>query len=78
MENDFFDSEGNQTVYLQNILRFLQDYQGHFRRTEEYCKRLVDWELLQPMQAQFSIADGERRSLSGFMAVDREKAQEDR
>lgn len=68
-----FDTDGNQTVYLQNILRFLQEYQGQFRRTEAYCKRLKDLDLLQPMQAQFNLASGEKRSLSGFMAVDREK-----
>lgn len=71
-----FDSDGNQTAYLQNILRFLQEYQGQFRRTEVYCRRLTDLGILQPMQAQFKLADGERRSLSGFMAVDREKLKE--
>jgi len=68
-----FDSDGTQTQYLQNILRFLQEYQGQFRRTEAYCKRLMDLDLLQPMQAQFNLADGARRSLSGFMAINREK-----
>lgn len=68
-----FDSDGNQTQYLQNILRFLQEYQGQFRRTEAYCQRLMDLDLLQPMQAQFNLADGARRSLSGFMAINREK-----
>ncbi|MBE9636997.1 SapC family protein [Salipiger mangrovisoli] len=68
-----FDSDGNQTQYLQNMLRFLQEYQGQFRRTEAYCKRLMDLDLLQPMQAQFNLADGARRSLSGFMAINREK-----
>ena len=58
---------------MQNILRFLQEYQGQFRRTEAFCKRLLDLELLQPMQAQFNLADGAKRSLSGFMSVDREK-----
>lgn len=74
-----FDSDGNQTVYLQNILRFLQEYQGQFRRTEAYCKRLMELKLLKPMQAQFSLPGGAKRSLSGFMAVDREalKAIED-
>ncbi len=71
-----FDSEGNQTIYLQNILRFLQEYQGQFHRTETYCKRLMDLGLLQPMQAQFNLADGERRSLSGFMSVNREKLRD--
>lgn len=69
-----FDSDGKQTVYLQNILRFLQEYQGQFRRTEAYCKRLQDLGLLQPMQAQFNLAGGgPQRSLSGFMAINREK-----
>ena len=67
-----FDSDGKQTSYLQNILKFLQEYQGQFRRTEAFCKRLQDLGLLQPMQAQFQLADGEKRSLSGFMAIDRE------
>lgn len=71
-----FDADGNQTQYLQNILRFLQEYQGQFRRTEAYCKRLMDLGLLQPMQAQFNLADGEKRSLSGFMAINREKLRE--
>ena len=68
-----FDSEGRQTQYLQGILRFLQEYQGQFRRTEAYCRRLKELDLLQPMQAQFNLADGERRSLAGFSAVSREK-----
>jgi hypothetical protein len=71
-----FDADGKQTVYLQNILRFLQEYQGQFRRTEAYCKRLMDLALLKPMQAQFNLPSGERRSLSGFMTVDREKLGE--
>ena len=71
-----FDAEGNQTQYLQNTLRFLQEYQGQFRRTEAYCKRLMDLDLLQPMQAQFNLADGEKRSLSGFLAINREKLRE--
>ncbi|WP_138466704.1 SapC family protein [Poseidonocella sp. HB161398] len=67
-----FDAEGRQTIYLQNILRFLQEYQGQFRRTEAYCKRLLDLGLLKPMQAQFKLPGGAQRSLSGFMTVDRE------
>lgn len=71
-----FDSDGKQTQYLQNILRFLQEYQGQFRRTEAYCQRLMDLGLLQSMQAQFNAAGGERRMLSGFMAINREKLKE--
>lgn len=68
-----FDAEGQQTQYLQTVLNFLQEYQAHFQRTQAYCKRLRELELLQPMQAQFNLADGEKRSLSGFQVVNREK-----
>jgi hypothetical protein len=66
-----FDAEGAQTQYLRTVLGFLQDYQARFRRTQAYCARLQELNLLQPMQAQFSLRGGEQRSLSGFMAVDR-------
>ena len=68
-----FDSEGEQTQYLKGVLSFLQDYQLRFQRTKVYCDRLKSHGLLQPMQAQFSLTSGEKRSLSGFMTVDREK-----
>lgn len=68
-----FDSRGEQTAYLQGILRFLQDYQAHFLRTQAFCKRLGELDLLQPMQAQFNLDSGERRTLGGFKVVDREK-----
>jgi len=68
-----FDSDGNQTQYLRNVLAFLQDYQARFNRSQAFCKRLSDLDLLRPMQAQFTLPGGEKRSLTGFMTVDREK-----
>ena len=68
-----FDNDGQQTQYLKGVLNFLQDYQGRFQRTKEYCDRLKSLDLLQPMQAQFNLTSGEKRSLSGFMTVNREK-----
>lgn len=68
-----FDADGEQTQYLKGILRFLQDYQARFARTQTFCDRLVELDLLQPMQAQFALATGERRTLGGFRVVDREK-----
>lgn len=68
-----FDADGAQTQYLRTVLGFLQDYQARFRRTQAYCNRLMELDLLQPMQAQFTLNTGEQRSLSGFMVVNREK-----
>jgi hypothetical protein len=68
-----FDADGERTQYLTNVLNFLQEYQGHFRRTQAYGRKLKELDLLQPMQAQFTLGSGERHSLSGFMTVDRER-----
>nr|VFJ57055.1 MAG: SapC protein [Candidatus Kentron sp. DK] len=68
-----FDSEGEQTQYLGNVLEFLKAYQVQFQRTQIFCNKLKELELLEPMQAQFEPKAGGRVSLSGFMAVNREK-----
>ena len=68
-----FDADGAQTQYLKGVLEFLRQYQARFTRTQAFCRRLVEHDLLQPMQAQFSLAAGERRVLGGFQVVDREK-----
>jgi SapC protein len=68
-----FDADGQRTQYLGSVLSFLQDYQVHFRRTQDFCRRIKELDLMQPMQAQFTLGSGERHSLSGFMTIDRER-----
>jgi len=64
---------GKPTQYVQRVLDFLQEYQAQFRRTEAFCKKLSQLDLLEPMQAQVDLTTGERVLLSGFMAVNRAK-----
>ncbi|MDJ0863875.1 MAG: SapC family protein [Gammaproteobacteria bacterium] len=69
-----FDAEGERTQYLEGVLKFLKDYQAQFRRTQIFCDKLKKLDLLEPMQAQFTLGTtGEHTSLSGFMAVKRER-----
>lgn len=68
-----FDDQGNQTPYLQNMLKFLSDYQTQFVRTQAYCKKLKELALLEPMQAQIVLPGGEKRSLGGFLGATRAK-----
>lgn len=68
-----FDSRGERTGYLEKVLGFTRDYQAQFVRTQEFCKRLVELDLLEPMEAQFSTASGGGGRLNGFSAVNREK-----
>ena len=68
-----FDAEGNRTQYLETVLNFLKEYQAQFQRTRAFCSRLKELDLLEPMQATFTLPSGQRRNLTGFMAVNRAK-----
>lgn len=68
-----FDAEGEQTQYLKSVLGFLQAYQVQFQRTKALTGRLRAFNLLEPMQAQFTLPDGRNLMLSGFEVVSRER-----
>ncbi|MEP6563583.1 MAG: SapC family protein [Mesorhizobium sp.] len=68
-----FDGDGERTLYLQNVLGFLQAYQVQFQRTQALTKRLNDLNLFESMQARFTLRDGKILTLSGFYAVNRDR-----
>jgi hypothetical protein len=68
-----FDSDGERTQYLQGVLGFLQAYQAQFEATRAFSQRLIELNLLEAMQAQFSLRSGQRMTLAGFMSVNRER-----
>ncbi|CAN7269530.1 SapC family protein [Devosia sp. LjRoot16] len=68
-----FDADGEQTQYLKSVLGFLQAYQVQFQRTKDLCARLRQFNLLEPMQAQFTLPDGRSMMLSGFEVVSRDR-----
>ncbi len=74
--NRLFDEKEEHSPYLDNILKFLQEYQVQFTRTKAFCEKLKELKLLEPMQAQFTLPAGDKRSLVGFMAVNKEKLKE--
>jgi len=70
-----FTEEGENTPYLDNMLKFLGDYQTQFLRTQAYCNKLKEMDLLEPMQAQITLPGGEKRSLGGFLGATRAKVK---
>jgi hypothetical protein len=68
-----YGENGKPTPYVESVLRFLQEYQAQFQRTKTFCDKLREFELLEPMQATLSLETGEHLSLTGFMAVNRDK-----
>jgi hypothetical protein len=68
-----FGDDGKPSGYTENVLKFLQEYQAQFQRTQVFCRKLTEHNLLEPMQAQVTTQKGDKLSLSGFMAVSRER-----
>jgi hypothetical protein len=68
-----FDEQGERTPFLQRLLSFHSDYQRSAKVTQDYCNKLKELELLDPKEANFTLAGGETAKLRGFMAVSREK-----
>jgi hypothetical protein len=68
-----FNEEGKPSEYVGEVLKFLQQFQVEFNRTRNFCKKLKDLNLLQPMQASVSLDSGEKMLLKGFSVVDRER-----
>ncbi len=67
------DEQGERTAYLERLMGFLQDYQQNTQRTTFYGNKLKELGLLEQKAATFTLADGKKVSLKGFMAVNREK-----
>ena len=44
-----------------------------FLRTQAFCKKLREHDLLEPMQAEFTLGTGQKMALSGFLVVSRKK-----
>ncbi len=68
-----FDSQGNNTPFLQNALDFLNRYQVEYLRTERFCQRLKELGLLMEMNAKADLFDGTSFMVNGLMVVDERK-----
>lgn len=68
-----FNDDGKPTAYVDNVLTFLQNYQTQFQRTQAFCRKLKELDLLESMQASITLPSGEKLALTGFMAVDRKR-----
>jgi len=68
-----FGEDQKPSTYVASVLKFLEQYQLEFRRTQAFCEKLKALELLEPMRAQAKLGSGEQVALTGFLAVNRDK-----
>ena len=71
-----FTEDGSESEMLKQSVAFLKDYQNHIQLTNLFCKQLVDLDILEAMQANISLSDGDNYSLGGFWGVNRERLKE--
>lgn len=68
-----FDSTGERTQYLSNMLKFVTDFETQHALTREFCKRLVALDLLEPAVATVTLPDGQTQTVTGFQRINRDK-----
>lgn len=68
-----FTADGKPSPYTDNVLKFQQEYRTQFLRTQAFCKKLRELDLLEAMKAEFTLGSGDKTALSGFMVVSRER-----
>ncbi len=68
-----FTKDGEQTPLLDNSMNFLKEYEIHVEWTNGLCKALKDLDILESMQANITLKNGEKLSLSGLMVVNKDK-----
>ena len=66
---------GKPSAALQNTIKMLQDYQSHALRTQEFCKRLQEYNLFTESNAQANLPDGTSFRLSGLFVIDEKRLQ---
>lgn len=71
--NAIFGPDATPTPYVEKVLDFLREFQAQFERTREFCTRIKELQLLEPMQVNVTTPKGEKISLGGFLAVSRDK-----
>lgn len=63
----------NPAPILEQAMKFLEEYQKQYKRTEVFVQRLQEMGLLMSLNAQIDMVDGEQFGLTGLLAVDERK-----
>jgi hypothetical protein len=68
-----FGEDGKPTAYVEQVMKFLREYQAQFDRTRQFGRRLKELGLLEPMQVTLTTPAGDKQGLGGFLGVQRDR-----
>lgn len=68
-----FGEDGKPSAYVNDQLKFLQEFENQSNLTRSFCRNLDELDLLEPMHAQVVSPAGETSALTGFFCISRDK-----
>ncbi len=71
-----FDETGNATPAWEKVQKFVFEYETDLARTEQMCRQLADFGLLEPFTLQAQPTQGEPFALTGMYRVAEAKVAE--
>lgn len=74
--NPLFTSKGENSDTLNNIMKFLNDFQLNYQTTQKFIAKLHELELLKDIQGTFTVKEDEKFTLTGMWVIDEPKLAE--
>jgi len=71
-----FADDDKPSEYVEQVLEFAKSYETEHRRTRSFCDLIDQHGLLDPMNAQITMPDGQKRELTGFHVVSKERLKQ--
>lgn len=68
-----FDDKGENSPFLNQTIGFLQTFKGEMENTQEFTKKLVEYDLLSSCNAQIKNAEGEVFQIVDMLVIDEQK-----
>lgn len=71
-----FEEGGKQSEHLLRIVTFMTEFQRQYNRTNIFCRKLKELNLLAPFSAKIEGVKVETQTLTGFYAISRDRIKE--
>jgi SapC len=71
-----FNEQGEPTPMLEERRKFVEQLENEAQRTRLLGRKLLEFDLLQPMRFEATLPDGKQLSVDGFLTVDEKKFSE--
>ena len=71
-----FTAEGEPSPFLENRQQLLSELANSEMATQRFIKKLVELELLDPIELLVNYANGEKRNITGMFSVSEKRLQD--